>query len=38
MTLTDAQATNLTNGGWYYSYGTAANPTGEVRGQITATP
>ena len=37
MTLTDAQAAELTAGGWYYTYSTAANPTGEVRGQIVAT-
>lgn len=37
MTLTDAQAAQLTSGGWYYTYGTAANPSGEVRGQIAAT-
>lgn len=37
MTLTEAQETQLRNGNWYYSYGTAANPGGEVRGQVTAT-
>jgi hypothetical protein len=37
MTLTDEQAQQFTNGNWYYSYGTSANPGGEVRGQITAT-
>jgi hypothetical protein len=37
MTLTEAQASDFTNGNWYYSYGTTANPAGEVRGQITAT-
>lgn len=37
MTLTPEQGTAFTNGGWYYSYGTSANPNGEVRGQITAT-
>ncbi len=37
MTLTDAQAASLTSGGWYYTYTTATNPSGEVRGQITAT-
>lgn len=36
MTLTDAQAAQLTSGGWYYSYGTATYPGGEVRGQMTA--
>jgi hypothetical protein len=35
-TLTAAQAAQLTSGTWYYSYGTTANPTGEVRGQLTA--
>jgi len=37
MTLTQDQANAFTKGGWYYSYGTTANPNGEVRGQITAT-
>jgi hypothetical protein len=37
MTLTESQAQQFLNGGWYYSYGTTANPNGEVRGQITAT-
>lgn len=36
-TLTADQATQLTSGNWYYLLGTAANPTGEIRGQITAT-
>jgi hypothetical protein len=36
MTLTPAQATELTNGNWYYSYGTSQYPAGEVRGQMTA--
>ena len=36
MTLTEEQASQLTSGNWYYSYGTTANPNGEVRGQITA--
>ena len=36
MTLTNEQADQLTKGNWYYSYGTVANPSGEVRGQITA--
>lgn len=34
MTLTEEQAQQLMNGNWYYSYGTSANPNGEVRGQI----
>jgi len=37
MTLTEEQARQFLGGGWYYSYGTAANPNGEVRGQISAT-
>ena len=37
LTLTTDQETQLTTGNWYYSYLTAANPTGEIRGQITAT-
>ena len=37
MTLTSDQAASLTSGGWYYSYGTAAYPGGEIRGQISAT-
>jgi hypothetical protein len=35
--LTSAQENAFLNNGWYYSVGTAANPTGEIRGQITAT-
>ena len=38
MTLTDDQETQLLNGNWYYTIGTAMNTNGEVRGQITATP
>jgi hypothetical protein len=37
-TLTADQANQLLNGEWYYSLGTTANPNGEVRGQITASP
>jgi CHRD domain len=37
MTLSAAQAAQLTAGNWYYQLGTTANPNGEVRGQITAT-
>jgi len=37
-TLTSEQATELKNGNVYFSLGTAANPNGEVRGQLTATP
>ena len=37
MTLTPEQASQLTAGNWYYSYGTAANTGGEIRGQISVT-
>jgi len=37
ITLTDAQETNLLNGQVYYNIHTAANPNGEIRGQVTAT-
>ena len=37
-TLNSDQATELKNGNVYYSLATAANPNGEVRGQLTATP
>jgi hypothetical protein len=37
MTLTSEQARTLMDGNMYYSYGTSANPNGEVRGQMTAT-
>lgn len=37
MLLTTEQATQLTAGNYYYSYGTANNMNGEVRGQMTAT-
>ena len=37
MTLTESEANSLVGGNWYYTYGTATNPNGEVRGQITAT-
>jgi hypothetical protein len=36
MTLTSEQAQQLTSGNWYYTYGTAINTGGEVRGQISA--
>ena len=36
MTLTETEASQLINGNWYYGYGTAMNPTGEIRGQISA--
>lgn len=34
QTLTDAQAAELTNGKWYFNIHTAANPSGEIRGQV----
>lgn len=37
-TLTAAQATDLMAGKWYMNLHTAANPNGEVRGQVTAQP
>jgi len=37
ITLTADQAAQLLAGTLYYAYNTAAHPTGEVRGQITAT-
>jgi hypothetical protein len=37
LTLTNDQAAQLTNGNWYYTLSTLANPNGEVRGQIVAT-
>ena len=36
-TLTDAQVANLEAGKWYFNLHTAANPGGEIRGQIQAT-
>src|SRR6266542_4047778 len=33
-TLTDAQATDLTAGRWYFNIHTAANKGGEIRGQV----
>ena len=33
-TLTDAQASDLMNGKWYFNVHTAANPSGEIRGQV----
>src|SRR5574339_470059 len=38
ITLTDQQETDLLGGNWYYLIGTSNNLTGEVRGQITASP
>jgi len=35
--LTGEDATELIGGRFYYSFGTAANPDGEIRGQIKAT-
>jgi hypothetical protein len=37
-TLTDDQVKDLTAGQWYFNIHTAANPGGEVRGQVTQTP
>jgi hypothetical protein len=37
IVLSQEQTDELLNGGWYYSYTTTANPTGEIRGQISAT-
>jgi hypothetical protein len=34
-TLTDAQAADLTSGKYYVNVHTAANPGGEIRGQVT---
>jgi hypothetical protein len=34
-TLTDAQITDLEAGKWYVNVHTAANPGGEIRGQVT---
>lgn len=37
-TLTAAQASDLTAGNWYMNLHTAANPDGEIRGQVMAKP
>jgi len=37
VTLTEAQESALLNGNMYYVVGTAANASGEIRGQLTAT-
>lgn len=37
-TLTAAQASDLTTGNWYLNVHTAANPGGEIRGQVMAKP
>lgn len=37
LTLTQEQGAELMGGNWYYTFGTAANTTGEVRGQLSAT-
>jgi len=36
-TLTDAQVSDLLAGKWYVNLHTAANPNGEIRGQLTLT-
>jgi hypothetical protein len=36
-TLTDAQVKDLDAGQWYFNIHTAANPGGELRGQVTKT-
>jgi hypothetical protein len=35
VTLTDAQIADLETGKWYTNVHTAANPSGEIRGQVT---
>jgi hypothetical protein len=35
-TLTDAQVADLKDGKWYFNVHTAANPGGEIRGQLKA--
>jgi hypothetical protein len=35
-TLTDAQIADLKDGKWYFNIHTAANPGGEIRGQLAA--
>ena len=37
-TLTDAQIADLTGGRWYFNIHTAANPGGEIRGQLSTAP
>ncbi len=37
-TLTPAQAADLTAGNWYFNLHTAANPGGEIRGQVGVRP
>jgi len=37
-TLTPAQAADLSSGKWYVNVHTAANPGGEIRGQVEARP
>ena len=36
--LTATQATDLTSGKWYFNLHTAANPNGEIRGQVVVKP
>jgi len=37
-TLTDAQIADLKSGKWYFNIHTAANPGGEIRGQLPSSP
>ena len=37
-TLTEAQVADLVNGRWYVNLHTAANPGGEIRGQVALNP
>ena len=37
-TLTEAQAADLTSGKYYFNVHTAANPGGEIRGQVVKAP
>lgn len=37
-TLTEAQMADLVNGRWYVNLHTAANPGGEIRGQVALSP
>jgi hypothetical protein len=37
-TLTSGQVSDLTSGKWYFNLHTAANPGGEIRGQVVIRP